>query len=109
MSRSLPLFPLSTVLYPGLMLPLHVFEDRYRVMIEDLLAEQGDVAAEFGVIAVRHGHETGPLDVDAIYDVGCVARVRRVSEVAGGRYDIVTTGTQRFRVLDVGSPEPYLS
>jgi Lon protease-like protein len=109
MSRSLPLFPLSTVLYPGLMLPLHIFEDRYRVMVEDLLDERGDLAAEFGVIAVRHGRETGPIDVDAIYDVGCVARVRRVSEVAGGRYDIVTTGTQRFRVLDIGAPEPYLS
>jgi len=119
MSRSIPLFPLGTVLYPGLMLPLHIFEDRYRVLVEDLLAQRGDTGvgdhagpdqvAEFGVVAVRHGAETGPLGVGALYDVGCVARVRRVSEVAGGRYDIVTTGTQRFRVLDVGAPAPYLS
>ena len=119
MSRSLPLFPLATVLYPGLMLPLHIFEDRYRVLVEDLLAQSDDSlveghagpprAAEFGVIAVRHGRETGPLGVEALYDVGCVARVRRVSEIAGGRYDIVTTGTQRFRVLDVRAPAPYLS
>jgi Lon protease-like protein len=123
MSRSLPLFPLSTVLYPGLMLPLHIFEDRYRVLIEDLLREHEDASgensararhpshrvAEFGVVAVRHGRETGPIDIDALYDVGCVARVRRVSEVSGGRYDIVTTGTQRFRLLEVGPAAPYLS
>jgi Lon protease-like protein len=109
MSRSLPLFPLATVLYPGLMLPLHIFEDRYRVLMADLLAQRDDVAAEFGVVAVRHGRETGSLDPDALYDVGCVARVRRVSEVGDGRYDIVTTGTQRFRLIDVGEPAPYLS
>ncbi|MEO6511688.1 MAG: LON peptidase substrate-binding domain-containing protein [Nocardioides sp.] len=118
MSRSLPLFPLSTVLYPGLMLPLHIFEERYRVMVGDLLAGAGGGStedtrpshsvAEFGVIALRHGHETGPTDIGAIYDVGCTARVRRVSEVPGGRYDLVTTGTQRFRVLDLGAPAPYL-
>lgn len=112
MSRSLPLFPLSTVLYPGLMLPLHIFEDRYRVLIEDLLDRDGSDdhrVAEFGVVAVKHGRETGPIDVDAFYGVGCVARVRRVSEVSGGRYDIVTTGTQRFRLLGVGPAAPYLS
>jgi Lon protease-like protein len=118
MGRSLPLFPLSTVLYPGLMLPLHIFEDRYRALVHDLLA-QGDRAgrrshgvhraAEFGVVAIRHGYEPRRLDIDALYEVGCVARVRRVSEVSGGRYDIVTTGTQRFRVLAVGAPAPYLS
>src|SRR6187402_1392927 len=117
MSRSIPLFPLSTVLYPGLMLPLHIFEERYRVLIGDLLAaddgrsDRNDThqVAEFGVVAVRHGRETGPIDITALYEVGCVARVRRVSAVAGGRYDIVTTGTQRFRVLDIGEPSPYLS
>ena len=101
------------------MLPLHIFEDRYRVLVEDLLAQNADAsvdvrtrssrAAEFGVVAMRHGHEAGPLEIDAFYDVGCVARVRRVSEIGSGRYDIVTTGTQRFRVLDVGAPAPYLS
>ncbi len=65
MSRSLPLFPLGTVLYPGLMLPLHIFEERYRVLVADLLAQQDDLrshpgnrrfgVAEFGVVAIRHG------------------------------------------------------
>ena len=119
MSRSLPLFPLGTVLYPGLMLPLHIFEERYRVLVADLLAQQDDLrshpdnrrfgVAEFGVVAIRHGAESGPLDTAALYGVGCVARVRRVSEIPGGRYDIVTTGTQRFRVLDVSAAAPYLS
>jgi len=89
------------------------------VLVADLLAEQNHDrsdqharrfgAAEFGVVAIRHGRESGPLDTAALYGVGCVARVRQVSEVPGGRYDLVTTGTQRFRVLDVGAPAPYLS
>ena len=57
MSEPLPLFPLGTVLYPGLLLPLHIFEERYRQLVRDLLA--GSEPGQFGVIAIRKGRETG--------------------------------------------------
>lgn len=104
----LPLFPLSTVLYPGLVLPLNIFEERYRTLVVHLLAP-GHGAAEFGVVAIRHGRETDPLGNDALYGVGCVARVRRANKLPDGRFHLVTTGTERFQLVSLGEPAPYPS
>jgi uncharacterized protein len=104
-STKLPLFPLGAVLYPGQVLPLHVFEERYRQLVADLLA--GPEPREFGVIAIRHGRETGIDGVSALYQTGCTARVRQVEPREDGRYDLVTVGTQRFRLLGLDDPEPY--
>lgn len=108
MGRPMPLFPLNMVLLPGVVLPLHVFEDRYRRLVRDLLAGTTDEPAAFGVVALRHGRETDSTSRSALYDVGCVARVRRVTELADGRFHLVTTGAERFRILALGPPEPYL-
>ena len=106
MSESLPLFPLSTVLFPGMRLPLHIFEPRYRQLVADLL-EQPE-PRRFGVIAIRKGKETGVDGVAALYDVGCVATVRQVESREDGRYDLLTAGTQRFRLLGLDKSLPYL-
>ena len=106
MSESLPLFPLSTVLFPGMRLPLHIFEPRYRQLVADLL-EQPE-PRRFGVIAIRKGKETGVDGVAALYDVGCVATVRQVAPREDGRYDLLTVGTQRFRLLGLDKSLPYL-
>jgi uncharacterized protein len=103
----LPLFPLGTVLFPGLVLPLHIFEQRYRALVQDLVAEPGR-PRRFGVIAIREGRETGIAGVNALYDIGCVASVRQVTELDDGRYDIITVGTARFRLVRLGEPVPYL-
>jgi uncharacterized protein len=105
MSTKLPLFPLGTVLYPGQVLPLHIFEERYRRLVADLLA--GPDPREFGVIAIRHGRETGVDGVSALYQTGCTARLRQVESYPDGRYDLVTVGAQRFRLLGLDDPEPY--
>ena len=100
MTVRLPLFPLGAVLFPSLLLPLHVFEDRYRAMVHDLL----ELPAEqrlFGVVAIREGREVGADGVRALHAVGCVARLRRAEPYADGRFDIVGTGADRFRVLAV--------
>lgn len=102
----LPLFPLGSVLYPGLLLPLHIFEDRYRKLVRDLLAEPEP--RRFGVIAIREGRETGADGVSALYDVGCTATVRQVIEQEDGRFYLITVGTQRFRVAEIDRSEPYL-
>jgi uncharacterized protein len=116
MSQRLPLFPLGTVLYPGLLLPLHIFEERYRRLVRDLL--DGPEPRRFGVIAIRKGRETGVDGVavghpsgqgsSALYEVGCTATVRRVVQHEDGRYELVTAGTQRFRLGDLDDSLPYL-
>jgi len=106
MSETLPLFPLGAVLYPGMLLPLHIFEERYRELIRDLL--DGPEPRRFGVIAIRKGRETGIDGVHSLYEIGCTATVRRVERHDDGRYDIVTVGTQRFRLRGLDETRPYL-
>jgi Lon protease-like protein len=105
MSETLPLFPLGTVLYPGLVLPLHIFEERYRQLVADLLA--GPEPQRFGVIAIREGRETGIAGVSALHEVGCTATVRQVEQYEDGRYDLVTVGTERFRLVELDDSQPY--
>jgi uncharacterized protein len=106
MSETLPLFPLGTVLYPGLLLPLHIFEDRYRQLVRDLLDESGP--RHFGVIAIRRGRETGVDGISALHEIGCIATLRQVTERDDGGFDLVTVGTQRFRLLELDDSRPYL-
>jgi Lon protease-like protein len=106
MSEMLPLFPLSTVLFPGMRLPLHVFEERYRALVAELLA--GPEPRRFGVIAIRSGREVGASGVAALHEVGCVAVVRQVATHPDGRYDLQTVGTERFRLASTDRSRPYL-
>jgi uncharacterized protein len=106
MAEMLPLFPLGAVLYPGMLLPLHIFEERYRQLVRDLL-EQPE-PRRFGVIAIRKGRETGIDGVHSLYEIGCTATLRRVGELDDGRFDLVTVGTQRFRLLSLDRTRPYL-
>ena len=106
-SDRLPLFPLGLVLLPGLLLPLHVFEERYRVLVRDLL-QLPEEQRRFGVVAIREGREVGADGVTALHEVGCVARLRRVEPYEDGRYDIVTSGAERFRLTRLDSDGPYL-
>jgi uncharacterized protein len=106
MSTRLPLFPLGSVLYPGLVLPLHIFEDRYRQLVADLLS--GTEPRQFGVIAIRQGRETGVDGVSALFETGCIATLREVEKYEDGRFDLVTVGTDRFRLVNLADPAPYL-
>jgi Lon protease-like protein len=105
----IPLFPLSTVLFPGLLLPLHVFEDRYRTLVEDLSELPEGWRRRFGIVAIRAGHEVGADGVRALHEVGCLAELRRVQRYDDGRFDIVTTGGARFRLHGLGHGKPYLT
>jgi len=102
----LPLFPLGAVLYPGMLLPLHIFEERYRKLVRDLL--DGPEPRRFGVIAIRKGRETGVEGVQSLYEIGCTATLRRVEEHEDGRFNLVTVGTRRFRLLALDQTLPYL-
>ena len=104
----LPLFPLGSVLFPGLVLPLHVFEERYRQLVRDLL-ELPEQDRQFGVVAIREGREVGTDGISALYEIGCTARLRRVEPYDDGRYDLVTVGADRFRVTAVQDDRPYFT
>jgi Lon protease-like protein len=98
------MFPLGTVLLPGALLPLHVFEPRYRQLVIDCLADDtGD--PEFGVALIVRGWEVGGGDERA--DVGVVARMLRVEALEGGRYAVVAVGTRRIRVNAWLPDDPY--
>jgi Lon protease-like protein len=105
----LPIFPLATVLVPGLVLPLHIFEPRYRVLIEALMALPEGATRQFGVIAVRSGSEVGEGSLPELHAVGCTAELREVTPYADGRFDIVSVGETRFRLtgLDDQAGTPY--
>jgi uncharacterized protein len=105
-TERLPLFPLGTVLFPGLVLPLHIFEDRYKQLVRDLL--DGPEPRRFAVIAIREGRETGVDGVSALYEIGCVATVREITEVADGRYELIAVGAERFKLHSLDDAKPYL-
>ena len=89
-------------------MPLHIFEPRYRQLIHDL----GELPADeqcFGVIAIRQGREVGTDQLNALYDVGCIADVRAIQPYADGRFDIVTIGTKRFVLHELFDDRPYLT
>ena len=102
-SERLPLFPLQTVLLPGMALPLHIFEPRYRQMMERVLAAD----RRFGVLLIREGREVGP-DAQCV-EVGTVAEITDVVPLENGMMNIATTGSRRFRVIAFHHDQPYLT
>jgi Lon protease-like protein len=99
----MPLFPLNTVLFPGMPLPLHIFEDRYKQMIQDCL----DQGLPFGVVLILHGREAlGTLAEP--HRIGCTARILEVEKNSNGHLDITTVGQHRFRILSLIHDSPYL-
>ena len=95
------MFPLGTVLFPHMVLPLHVFEPRYRAMLEDVLAED----REFGVVLISRGHEVGGGDLRT--DVGTVARIVRAEQLDEERWMVIAVGTERIRVERWLPDDPY--
>ncbi|SCF00627.1 hypothetical protein GA0070607_4302 [Micromonospora coriariae] len=120
MTARLPVFPLATVLFPGLVLPLHIFEERYRALVRHLVGRPEGASREFGVVAIQAGWEVAPAGPGArptpaggevtLHEVGCTAELRQVTELADGGFDIVTVGRRRFRIAEVDeSSAPYLT
>ncbi len=92
----IPLFPLSVVLLPGMSLPLHIFEERYKLMIGECIERR----VEFGVVLGR---------AERLHDVGCTAEIRQVlRRYSDGRLDILSVGVRRFRVVELREGKPYL-
>jgi Lon protease-like protein len=97
----IPLFPLDTVLFPGMTLPLHIFEERYRLMVNACMGGN----RQFGVLLAKPAQASS--SETAVYPVGTAALITHVDALEDGDLDIQTAGTERFRVLSVLHTEPY--
>jgi Lon protease-like protein len=102
MAIDLPLFPLNVVLFPGMELPLHIFEPRYRLMINECYEQN----LPFGVVLARP--ESQPLHEEP-YPVGTMAEIEALDRMADGRMNLIARGSQRFRILSQHHAKPYLS
>ncbi|MEU6815124.1 LON peptidase substrate-binding domain-containing protein [Streptomyces sp. NPDC046860] len=127
----LPLFPLNTALFPGLVLPLNVFEERYRAMMRELLKTPEDEPRRFVVVAIRDGHQVapsatglpdpdagteegpaggfGPDPLKALHRVACVADAATIRERTDGTFEVLCTGTTRVRLLSVDGSGSFLT
>ena len=100
--RNLPLFPLHTVLFPGATIPLQIFEDRYKKMINYCLESD----SMFGIVLIKEGDEVGGPAIP--HHVGTVAKITNAREISGGRIYISVLGTKRFRINEIVQDTPYL-
>jgi Lon protease-like protein len=101
MAKPLPMFPLGTVLFPHAVLPLHIFEERYRALVESCLRGDG----RFGVVLIERGYEVGGGDTR--FGVGTVARIVEAARTPDGRYLLATVGTDRFRIKKWLEDDPF--
>lgn len=105
MSMEIPLFPLHTVLCPGIVLPLHIFEERYRALVRHCL----DTGLPFGVVLIRDGREVGSGAASIFAGVGAFAEIRRAGRYPDGRFDLLAAATGRFAIESVDTMKaPYL-
>ncbi|WP_333768251.1 LON peptidase substrate-binding domain-containing protein [Streptomyces sp. IBSBF 2435] len=125
MTDRIPLFPLGATLFPGLVLPLNVFEERYRALVADLLALPEDAPRRFGVITIKNGQEVAPTGqqggssgpaaglgddpLAALHTIGCIADATGIAERDDGGYELVATGLLRFKLLSLDTEGPYLT
>src|SRR5215471_14226557 len=99
----IPIFPLATVLFPGAILPLHIFEDRYKEMMRHAIENQG----QFG-LSYREDAGIGIETTPAVGSVGCAAKINAVMPLADGRMNMISTGLIRYRVLEVKQSAPFV-
>jgi len=106
--EQLPIFPLNTVVFPGVTVPLLVFEDRYRALVHHLLTISDTSLRVFGIVAIREGYEVGRHGAQSVHRVGCVVQLTSVKSLDDGRFDIEVVGRQRMRLAGLDSSGSYL-
>lgn len=109
MTESLPLFPLNTVLFPGVTVPLRVFEDRYRALVHELLRIDDPAERLFGSVAIREGYEVGERGGQSLHRIGCVLQLTEVESHPDGTFDIVAVGRGRLRLGSLDTSGPFLA
>jgi Lon protease-like protein len=92
------MFPLNTVLFPGVVVPLKVFEDRYRAMVHHLLRVDDPTERVFGSVAIREGYEVGDHGAQSLFRVGCRVKLTEVESHPDGTFDVVAVGLERIEL-----------
>ena len=103
-----PLFPLNTVVFPGVVTPLHIFEERYRALVRELAGIDSVFDRVFGILAIREGYEVGDHGMQSAHRVGTLVQLTEVEAYDDGRFDIEVIGRQRLRVIESDSSGPFL-
>jgi Lon protease-like protein len=105
---TLPMFPLNAVLFPGVSVPLTVFEDRYRALVHHLLRVEDPVERVFGSVGIREGYEVGDHGAQSLYRVGCRVQLTEVDPHPDGTFDVVAVGLERIELdrLDTSGSFP---
>jgi len=105
---TLPMFPLNAVLFPGVSVPLTVFEDRYRALVHHLLRVDDPAERVFGSVGIREGYEVGDHGAQSLYRVGCKVQLTEVDAQPDGTFHVVAVGLDRIELerLDVSGPFP---
>ena len=98
----LPIFPLRVVLFPGMLLPLHIFEDRYKTMVQECIQRR----APFGVALSKSPHEAAETALP--HEVGTSARILQVVYLDEGEMHLAVAGHERFRIVEIAQWEPFL-
>ena len=108
MADTLPMFPLNAVLFPGVTVPLTVFEDRYRALVHHLLRVEDPAERLFGSVGIREGYEVGDHGAQSLYRVGVRMQLTEVESHPDGTFDIVAVGQERIQLdrLDTSGPFP---
>lgn len=108
MSTSLPMFPLNAVVFPGVTVPLNVFEDRYRALVHHLLRVEDPTERVFGSVGIREGYEVGDHGAQSLFRVGCRVRLTEVAPRPDGTFLIGAVGLDRIQLdrLDTSGPFP---
>ncbi len=104
----MPLFPLNMVVFPGVATPLHIFEERYRSLIRELVGIESVFDRVFGIIAIREGYEVGDHGMQSAHRVGTLVQLTEVDPYDDGRFDIQVIGRQRLRVTESDNSGPFL-
>jgi Lon protease-like protein len=103
------MFPLNTVLFPGVTVPLRVFEDRYRALVHRLLRIDDPAERLFGSVAIREGYEVGERGGQSVHRIGCLLQLTEVEKHDDGTFDIVAVGRSRLRLEGMDASGPFLS
>jgi len=103
------MFPLNTVLFPGISVPLHVFEDRYRALVHALLRVEDPDRRLFGSVAIREGYEVGERGGQSLHRIGCLLQLVQAEAHPDGTFDIVARGCGRLRLDGLDTSGPWLA
>jgi Lon protease-like protein len=107
-TEKMPMFPLNTVLFPGVSVPLHVFEDRYRALVHRLISVEDPADRLFGTVAFREGYAVGDHGAQSLHRIGCYLQLTDSVRNDDGTFDILAVGRGRIRLDGIDGSGSFL-